>query len=111
MEILGKGAAVQYERCVKASTARAPEPSQPEAKRESVAELLGRAGFALRGRDGLLQAVDAWRRERDCSHGISTGVGSGGDRVFRPIERDALIVISTGRIGSGAKSEHRLSVD
>ncbi|RDJ94080.1 hypothetical protein B4Q13_17320, partial [Lacticaseibacillus rhamnosus] len=37
MEMLGKGPAVPYERCVEASTARAPEASQPEAKRERVA--------------------------------------------------------------------------
>lgn len=41
MEILGKGAAVPYERCVKASTARAPEPSQPDAKRERVVGIVG----------------------------------------------------------------------
>lgn len=75
-EILGKGAAVPYERCVKASTARAPEPSQPEAKRERVAGLLGRAGFALPDRDGLLQSVDAWRRERTVSLGSVRASGA-----------------------------------
>ena len=45
MEILGKGPAVPYARSVEASTGKAPEPSQPEAKRERVAELLGRAGI------------------------------------------------------------------
>ena len=45
MEILGNGPAVPYERCVEASTGRAPEPSKPEAKRERVAELLSRAGY------------------------------------------------------------------
>jgi hypothetical protein len=60
MEILGKGPAVPYERCVLASTAKAPEPSRPEAKRERVAELLGRAGYS----GELLAGVDQWRRER-----------------------------------------------
>jgi hypothetical protein len=62
LEILGKGPAVPYERCVEASTARAPEPSRPEKKSERVAELLGRAGYATS--KGILPAVDAWRKER-----------------------------------------------
>jgi hypothetical protein len=62
MEILGKGAPVPYARCVEASTGRAPEPSRPEAKRERVAELLGRAGYSTSA--GILDAVDAWRRDR-----------------------------------------------
>ena len=59
MEILGKGAAVPYERCVMASCGQAPEPSDPARKRERVAELLG-AGAS--DRDSLLAAVDAWRK-------------------------------------------------
>jgi hypothetical protein len=54
MEILGRGAPVPYERCVVASTGRAPEASDPVQKRERVAELLGASG-------DLLEAVDAWR--------------------------------------------------
>jgi len=76
MEILGNGPAVPYERCVVASTARAPEPSQPEGKRERVAELLGRAGYASSDRDGLLQAVDAWRRERTAPMGAVKAMGA-----------------------------------
>ncbi len=67
MEVLGKGDAVQYARCVEAATGKPPEPSKPEKKRERVAELLGRAGYGspnARDSGGLLQAVDAWRRER-----------------------------------------------
>jgi hypothetical protein len=64
MEVLGKGKPVPYVRCVEASTGRAPEASNPEAKRERVAELLGRAGYATSGSAGLLAAVDAWRRDR-----------------------------------------------
>jgi hypothetical protein len=52
MEILGKGDPIPYERCVLASTGQAPEPSNPAAKRERVAELLARAGY---------RTVDAWR--------------------------------------------------
>jgi hypothetical protein len=64
MEILGKGKPVPYERCVQASTGKLPEPSQPEAKRDRVAELLNRGGYSTTKSDGLLGAVDAWRRER-----------------------------------------------
>ncbi len=64
MEVLGKGEPVPYLRCVEASTGRPPEASHPEAKRERVAELLGRAGYATSGSAGLLGAVDAWRRDR-----------------------------------------------
>jgi len=64
MEVLGKGKPVPYARSVEASTGRPPEPSNPVAKRERVAELLGRAGYATSGSSGLLGAVDAWRRDR-----------------------------------------------
>ncbi|MGO9648905.1 MAG: hypothetical protein ACLPOO_12710 [Terriglobales bacterium] len=64
MEVFGKGKPVPYTRCVEASTGRPPEPSDPKAKRERVAELLGRAGYSTSGSTGLLGAVDAWRRDR-----------------------------------------------
>ncbi len=64
MEILGKGDPIPYERGVKASTGHAPQPSQPEAKRKRVEELLGQAGYAPSGLGGILGAVDAWRRDR-----------------------------------------------
>jgi hypothetical protein len=64
METLGEGQPVPYERCAVASTAHPPEPSQPERKRERVAELLSAAGYPSSDRNSLLKAVDAWRRER-----------------------------------------------
>ncbi len=64
IEILGRGPAVPYARCVLASTGRPPEPSRPEEKRRRLAELLARAGHPSASGDGLLAAVDAWRRER-----------------------------------------------
>lgn len=64
MEVLGKGKPVPYARSVEASTGRPPEPSNPVAKRERVAELLGRGGYATSDSGGLLGAVDAWRRDR-----------------------------------------------
>jgi hypothetical protein len=64
MEVLGKGEPVPYARCVEASTGRPPEQSQPQKKRDSLTELLGRGGYLKPASDGLLDAVDAWRRER-----------------------------------------------
>src|ERR1017187_1983964 len=64
MEVLGKGKPVPYSRCVESSTGRPPEASTPGAKRERVAELLGRAGYSTSSSAGLLGAVDAWRRDR-----------------------------------------------
>jgi hypothetical protein len=64
MEALGKGDPVPYARAVEASTGKAPEPSAPRQKRERVAELLGRAGYAAYPDGGLLAAVDEWRKER-----------------------------------------------
>ncbi len=65
MEVLGKGDPVPYARAVEASTAKPPEPSRPEKKRASLAELLGRAGYySASNAGGLLQAVDDWRKER-----------------------------------------------
>jgi hypothetical protein len=74
MEILGKGPAVPYARSVEASTGKAPEPSKPEAKRDRVAELLGRAGYSTS--DGVLPAVDAWRRERITPMGSVKALGA-----------------------------------
>lgn len=62
-EVLERGPAVPYERCVLASTGAPPSRSAPGARRERVAELLGRAGYAA-GIDALLSSVDAWRRDR-----------------------------------------------
>jgi hypothetical protein len=64
MEMLGKGDAVPYERCVLASTGRPPEQSDPLAKRERVRELLAKAGHSSQTREELLEAVTAWRRTR-----------------------------------------------
>lgn len=63
-ERLGRGPRVPYDRCVIASTGAKPEPSRPEARREAVAELLGRAGYDTRSPEALLAAADQWRRDR-----------------------------------------------
>jgi hypothetical protein len=73
MEILGKGPAVPYARAVEASTGKAPEPSKPEAKRNRVAELLDHGGYPSKD---LLQAVDAWRRERTTPMGSVRAMGA-----------------------------------
>ncbi len=66
MEVAGRGDPVPYTRAVEASTGKPPEPSQPEAKRERVAELLGRGGYASHDGNSLLAAVDTWRNDRIC---------------------------------------------
>jgi hypothetical protein len=63
-ELLGRGPKVDYDRCVLASTGKAPEPSRPEEKRRRVAELLGKAGYRAGTAEELLAAVDAWRADR-----------------------------------------------
>lgn len=63
-EQLGRGPKVPHDRCVLASTGRAPEPSQPTEKRRRVAELLAKAGYRAGDPDELLAAVDAWRADR-----------------------------------------------
>lgn len=64
MEMIGRGKPVDYARCVEVSTGRAPEQSQPQSKREQVAALLARAGYASSDPNRLLEAVDSWRRGR-----------------------------------------------
>jgi hypothetical protein len=64
MEMLEKGEAVSYERCVRASTGRDPQPSDPAAKRKRVRELLARTGYPSSGRDELSAAAEAWRMDR-----------------------------------------------
>jgi hypothetical protein len=61
MEILGKGDAVPYERCVIASTGLPPEPSDAVAKRERVAELLG---CRATDSEGLIAGVETWRKQQ-----------------------------------------------
>ena len=59
MEVLGKGSAVEYAECVLASTAKPPEQSDPRAKRDRLAQLLNCKAEAI------LEAVNAWRRDRN----------------------------------------------
>lgn len=63
-ELLGRGELVPYERCVRASTGAAPEPSRPDEMRRRVAALLAEAGHPSHDAASLLAAVDAWRRPR-----------------------------------------------
>jgi hypothetical protein len=64
MEMLGNGPAVPYERCVISSTAKAPEPSDPRAKRDRVAELLSdtrpQADFFQQWTYGVKNALFRW---------------------------------------------------
>jgi hypothetical protein len=76
MEVLGKGEPVPYARAVEASTGKPPEPSTPQGKRERVAELLGRAGYAASASGELLAAVDNWRQERAIPMASVRGLGA-----------------------------------
>jgi len=76
MEMLGKGEPVPYRRCVEASIGQPPSQSDPTAKRERVAELLARAGYASHGGDELLAAVDAWRKARFVPMAVIRGLGA-----------------------------------
>jgi hypothetical protein len=76
MEMLGKGEPVPYERCVEASIGQPPSQSDPTAKRERVAELLARAGYASHTGDELLAAVDAWRKARYVPMAVIRGLGA-----------------------------------
>ena len=76
MEVAARGKAVPYERAVRASTGKDPEPSRPEAKRERVAELLGNAGYASSSAGELLQAVDEWRKSRVIPMASVRGLGA-----------------------------------
>jgi len=76
MEVLGKGPAVPYARCVEAATGKAPEPSRPEAKRERIAELLGRAGYAVTSAASVMSAVDDWRKNRVIPMASVAGLGA-----------------------------------
>ena len=65
-ELLGRGEPVSYARAVEASCGRPPSPSQPQAKREKVTELLDAGGYGegIETAGGLLSAVERWRRDR-----------------------------------------------
>jgi hypothetical protein len=76
MEVAGKGDPVPYTRAVVASTGKNPEPSKPEAKRERVTELLGKAGFPSSNADELLNAVDEWRKSRVIPMASVRGLGA-----------------------------------
>ena len=63
-EMLGRGPAVPYSRCVTTACGRPPGPSRPGPRRERLAALLARAGHAASTPEGLRDAVDAWRGAR-----------------------------------------------
>lgn len=64
MEQLGKGEPVPYQRCVELVIGQPPHPSQPEEKRQRVADLLTEAGYATGTAQQLLEAVEAWRQQQ-----------------------------------------------
>ncbi|MGC2614639.1 MAG: hypothetical protein WA354_11455 [Terracidiphilus sp.] len=82
LEVLGKGDPVPYERAVEASTGKPPELSRPVSKRDRVAELLEHGGYSISTGDGLLGAVDAWRRDRVVPMASVRGVGAAAIALF-----------------------------
>jgi hypothetical protein len=64
MEAVGRGEAVPYARCVRASTGADPVPSEPADLRERVGALISHAGYRTDNEGQLLAAVDAWRQDR-----------------------------------------------
>jgi hypothetical protein len=60
---------------VRTLTGRAPEPSQPQEKRQRVAGLLASAGYPSKDATSLLAAVDAWRAERRVPSGSIAELG------------------------------------
>jgi hypothetical protein len=91
MEVAGKGDPVPYARAVIASTGKEPEPSKPEAKRERVAELLGKAGFPSSNAGELLDAVDAWRKSRVIPMASVRGLGASVIANFENLSRKNLL--------------------
>ena len=91
MEVAGKGEPVPYARAVMASTGQGPEPSKPEEKRERVAELLGKAGLASSNAEGLLDAVDAWRKSRVIPMASVRGLGAAVIANFENLSRKNLL--------------------
>jgi hypothetical protein len=100
MELVGKGAPVPYERCVMSSTGKPPEKSLPEAKRERVAELLGRAGYASSSTSGVLNAVDAWRREREIPMASVRALGAAVIAHFDQLAADNMMRYLPTELGS-----------
>lgn len=76
MEVLGKGPAVEYADCVEASTGGGPERSDPRSKRERLAELLDRCDYQTANGASLLEAADAWRRERNAPMAAVKALGA-----------------------------------
>lgn len=91
MEAVGKAPKVDYERCVISSTGRAPEQSDPKAKRESVAQLLAKAGYSSSSNDQLLEAVDAWRKKRTTDLGKVKELSAGVIEQFDQLSRSNLV--------------------
>ncbi len=104
MELVGRGEAVPYERCVIASTGRPPEPSAPQEKRERLAELLSRAGRRELAclMPSMGGAASAW-----CD-GLGARAGSRRHRPLRSTERVASFVVSACGTRHGAAFEHRV---
>ena len=112
MEIVGEGPPVAYERCVRTITGRAPEPSDPAAKRERVIELLSAAGYASSGDTAtLLSAVDAWRADRQVPGKSDRGAGRCVRRLLRRAVGPPPAAAPADGVRARAACEREVSLD
>jgi hypothetical protein len=100
MEVAGRGDPVPYARAVIASTGKDPEPSKPEAKRDRVAELLGKAGFPSSNADELLLVVDGWRRSRVIPMASVRGLGAAVIANFENLSKKNLLTYLPAELAS-----------
>lgn len=84
LERLGAGPAVDYDRCVIASTGTTAKEADTQAELEQVKDLLGAAGEKIpAGENGLIEAVDAWRARTWVGH---EGIDKANQRVIGELE-------------------------
>ncbi len=84
LERLGDGPAVDYDRCVIASTGTTAKEADTKNELEQVRHLLGEIGEKVpSGSEGLLEAIDAWRGRTWVGH---EGIDRANQRVIAELE-------------------------
>jgi hypothetical protein len=76
LEVLGRGPAVPFERCVRAAIGRAPEPSEPAGRVEQLRCLLQAQGERVTSGADLPAAVNRWRAERQVAPASIRNLGA-----------------------------------